>query len=196
MKYVAKDLRNGGGSPIAQPKRRHCLDRLVATRISGAGRSEGRLHAGQQVLRCALGSGGVKRDKREGDRASPSGAWSLLFGFYRAEKIRARSPNLPMRPIRTNQGWCDDPASSLYNRPIATPFRSSHENLWRDDNLYDIVIVLDYNIFPRRKRRGSAIFLHCARPGFAPTEGCVALRHDDLRRLLPRLSRKTVLTIR
>ena len=101
-----------------------------------------------------------------------------------------------MRPIRRDQGWCDDPASSLYNRPIRMPFRQSHERLWRDDGLYDIVIVLDYNIAPRRKQRGSAIFIHCAREGFAPTEGCIALRRGDLRRLLPRLSRRTVLTIR
>lgn len=101
-----------------------------------------------------------------------------------------------MRPIRKNLGWCDDPDSWLYNRPIVAPFRQSHENLWRDDHLYDIVIVLDYNIMPRRRMRGSAIFLHCARPGFAPTEGCIALAVDDFRRLLPRLSRQTVLTIR
>ncbi len=112
-----------------------------------------------------------------------------------------------MRVIRKNMGWCDDPASPLYNRLVATPFSHSHESLWRDDRLYDIVIVLDYNIAPRRKQRGSAIFLHCARLNsdasdgfahdeFAATEGCVALRYEDLRRLLPRLSRRTVLTIK
>jgi L,D-peptidoglycan transpeptidase YkuD (ErfK/YbiS/YcfS/YnhG family) len=143
-----------------------------------------------------LGRGGVRRDKREGDHASPAGSWRFLLGFYRADRRLARSPGLPMRPIRRDQGWCDDPESPLYNRLVAWPFDRSHENLWRDDDLYDLVIVLDYNIRPRRKQRGSAIFLHCARPGFAPTEGCVALQRDDLRRLLPRLSRKTVLTIR
>ena len=86
--------------------------------------------------------------------------------------------------------------SAAYNRQVSLPCRGSHENLWRPDRLYDLVIVLDYNIHPRRKSRGSAIFLHCAPPGFAPTEGCVALRPGDLRRLLPRLAKKVRLTIR
>jgi L,D-peptidoglycan transpeptidase YkuD (ErfK/YbiS/YcfS/YnhG family) len=194
MKYLAKNLRKRRIAPLVEPDRNHFLSRLVATRLPGATRSEGRLQAGQQALRCALGAAGVRRDKREGDHASPAGSWRLLSGFYRADKVRARSPYL--RPIRKTQAWCDDPASPLYNRPVVSPFSRSHEKLWRDDDLYDIVIILDYNISPRRKGRGSAIFLHCARPGFAPTEGCVALAYDDLRRLLPRLSRNAVLTIR
>jgi L,D-peptidoglycan transpeptidase YkuD (ErfK/YbiS/YcfS/YnhG family) len=98
--------------------------------------------------------------------------------------------------IRPSDGWCDDPESAAYNRRAALPCRGSHEKLWRADRLYDLVIVLDYNIRPCRKNRGSAIFLHCARPDFAPTEGCVALRPDDLRKLLPRLARNVRLTIR
>ncbi len=101
-----------------------------------------------------------------------------------------------MVPIKPGDGWCDDPGSPSYNRRVALPCRASHEKLWRRDRLYDLVTVLGYNIHPRRKYRGSAIFLHCAAPDFAPTEGCVALRYDDLRRLLPRLSRKAMLTIR
>jgi L,D-peptidoglycan transpeptidase YkuD (ErfK/YbiS/YcfS/YnhG family) len=103
---------------------------------------------------------------------------------------------LPIRPVRPSDGWCDDPSSAAYNRQVTLPIRAGHEKLWRADRLYDLVIVLDYNIHPRRKNLGSAIFLHCARPDFAPTEGCVALRPDDLRRLLPRLSKKVVLGIR
>jgi L,D-peptidoglycan transpeptidase YkuD (ErfK/YbiS/YcfS/YnhG family) len=100
-----------------------------------------------------------------------------------------------LRPLRQSDGWCDDPTSALYNRLVALPCRPSHEKLWRADRHYDVLIVLDYNIQPRRKTRGSAIFLHCARPDLAPTEGCVALAPEDLRRLLPRLSRKTILTV-
>src|SRR5450631_3031362 len=187
MKYVAKDLRNARPRPQSKPgrkpERNHCIGRLVATRLPGANRCAGRLQAGQLVLRCAIGRGGVRRDKREGDHASPAGSWRLLSGFYRPEKALQKPPQLPMRPIRKNMGWCDDPASPLYNRLIATPFSHSHETLWRDDRLYDIVIVLNYNILPRCKQRGSAIFIHCAREefarhgsahdGFAPTEGCV-----------------------
>jgi L,D-peptidoglycan transpeptidase YkuD (ErfK/YbiS/YcfS/YnhG family) len=93
-------------------------------------------------------------------------------------------------------GWCDDPASPAYNRLVKLPFSGSHEEMWRADGLYDLVIVLGYNLSPRRKHRGSAIFLHCARDGFPPTAGCIALRLGDLRRLLPRLSKKTVLIVR
>jgi L,D-peptidoglycan transpeptidase YkuD (ErfK/YbiS/YcfS/YnhG family) len=176
------------------------LGRLVATlapRQAGAHKLPlGRLHAGPVVLRCALGGGGIKRDKREGDHATPAGAFRLLSGFYRADGVFRKAAPLPMRPIRKSDGWCDDPTSGLYNRPVAAPCNWRHEKLWRQDHLYDIVIVLDYNIRPRRKNRGSAIFLHCSRADFTPTEGCIALRPDDLRRLLPRLSRNAFLTVR
>ncbi len=206
MKYVAKDLRNTQ-RPKLKPERRHSIARLVVTRVPGSDRAAGRLQAGQLALRCAIGAAGVRRDKREGDHASPAGSWRLLSGFYRPEKALPKSLRLPMRPLRKNMGWCDDSASPLYNRLVETPFRPSHETMWRKDHLYDIVIVLDYNILPRRKQRGSAIFIHCAREefsahesfardGLAPTEGCVALRYDDLRRLLPRLSTRTLLTIK
>jgi L,D-peptidoglycan transpeptidase YkuD (ErfK/YbiS/YcfS/YnhG family) len=98
--------------------------------------------------------------------------------------------------MRPGDGWCDDPKSGCYNRHVILPFPAAHEKLWRPDGLYDLVIVLGYNIHPRSKSRGSAIFLHCARPDFASTEGCLALSFADLRRLLPRLSRKAVLTVR
>lgn len=176
------------------------LVRLVATlkpKQTGAQqRRDGLLRAGALTIPCALGAGAIKRDKREGDHATPAGAFRLLFGFYRADRVKRKAALLPMRPIGPGDGWCDDPASAAYNRFVALPRRASCENLWREDRLYDVVIVLDYNIHPRRKSRGSAIFLHCAGPDLAPTEGCVALRPADMRRLLPRLSRKAVLTIR
>jgi L,D-peptidoglycan transpeptidase YkuD (ErfK/YbiS/YcfS/YnhG family) len=156
----------------------------------------GRLHAGSLVLPCALGAGGLKRAKREGDHASPIGTFSLLFGFYRPDRHRRLRALLPLNPVRPELGWCDDTTSPAYNRLVATSCPWSHERLWRDDRLYDVVIVLDYNYHPRRKGRGSAIFLHCAAPDFAPTEGCIALRAGDLRRLLPRLTLDVVLTVR
>ncbi len=193
MKYPAKNLKN---PPQPRLELGRYLTSLTATRVAGQNPHLGRLHAGSLVLRCALGGGGIKRDKREGDHATPAGSWRILLGFYRSGRPLRRPAFLPMRPIRRGQGWCDDPHSGLYNRLIVAPFRPSHENLWRNDHLYDIVLVLNYNISPRRQNRGSAIFIHCAQPGFAPTEGCVALRYEDLRRLLPRLSSKTVLTIK
>jgi L,D-peptidoglycan transpeptidase YkuD (ErfK/YbiS/YcfS/YnhG family) len=174
------------------------LNHLTVTRTSrqaeAAKSPSGTLRAGPIMVRCALGRAGVKHDKREGDHATPAGAFRLLSVLFRT--VPRQAWLLPMRPIRPSDGWCDDPRSPLYNRRVALPCRASHEKMWRDDRLYDLVIVLDYNIRPRRKYRGSAIFLHCGGPDYAPTEGCIALRPDDLRRLLPRLSRNTVLTIR
>jgi L,D-peptidoglycan transpeptidase YkuD (ErfK/YbiS/YcfS/YnhG family) len=198
MKMVAKKLPNSFAHGKDAVKRG--LSRLVATpmpRLAETQRvSMGRVHAGPLVLRCALGRAGIGHVKREGDQATPAGNFRLLAGFFRADKVQRKAWPLPMRAGRPNDGWCDDASSAAYNRLVTLPSQASHEELWRPDDLYDLVIVLDYNFHPRRKHRGSAIFLHCARPGFGPTEGCVALRPDDLRRLLPRLAKKVVLTIR
>jgi L,D-peptidoglycan transpeptidase YkuD (ErfK/YbiS/YcfS/YnhG family) len=198
MKFVAKKLTKVFGRGRSEVK--HGLSRLVASplpRLAQAQqRSRGRLHAGPLIIRCALGRAGVSHAKREGDHATPAGDFRLLDGFFRTDIVLRRAWPLPMRPVRPSDGWCDDPESAVYNRRVTLPCRARHEKLWRADRLYDLVIVLDYNISPRRKNRGSAIFLHGARPDFAPTEGCIALRPDDLRRLLPRLAKKVVLTIR
>jgi L,D-peptidoglycan transpeptidase YkuD (ErfK/YbiS/YcfS/YnhG family) len=154
------------------------------------------MQAGTLSLRCALGLGGIVRDKREGDHATPAGEFRLLSGFFRADRLPRPAAPFAMRRIGARQGWCDDPAQALYNRPVVLPCGFSHERFWREDRLYDRLIVLDYNISPRRRNRGSAIFLHCCREGFQPTEGCIALDPADLRRLLPRLSRKTAIIVR
>ena len=198
MKLVAKKLPKSFARKPGEVKRG--LSHLVATRMPRQGQAQGvtlgRFHAGPVVVPCALGSAGIKRDKREGDHATPAGSFRLLTGFFRADKGSRQASLLRMRPIKANEGWCDDPQSALYNCKVILPSRFGHEQLWRKDGLYDLVLVLDFNICPRRKSRGSAIFLHCCREGYPPTEGCVALRLDDLRRLLSRLSRKVVLTIR
>jgi len=157
---------------------------------------KGRLQAGNVVLPCAFGRGGIRHAKREGDQATPAGNFRLVGGYYRPDRVARQSWPFKLARLTPDDGWCDDPASASYNRPVRLPFRAGHEPLWRLDHLYDLVIVLDYNIRPRSKYRGSAIFLHCARPDFAPTEGCIALAFEDLRRLLPRLSRNAVLIIR
>ena len=198
MKLVAKKPAKSFARGQVEVKRG--LSRLGATRLPRQAQAQeiplGRLHAGPVVVRCAIGGGGIRQDKREGDRATPGGAFRLVGGFFRQDRVLRKAWVSPMRPVSPSDGWCDDPRSALYNRLVALPCRASHERLWRVDRLYDLVIVLDYNIHPRRKNRGSAIFLHCARPDFAPTGGCIALRLDDLRRLLPRLARKAVLTVR
>jgi L,D-peptidoglycan transpeptidase YkuD (ErfK/YbiS/YcfS/YnhG family) len=156
----------------------------------------GTLRAGAVVLPCALGRAGIRHAKREGDHATPAGKFRLLGGYYRPDRVTRQAWPLQLSRMKPGDGWCDDPASACYNRAMRLPFGAGREVLWRCDRIYDLIVVLDYNIRPRRRSRGSAIFLHCARPDFAPTEGCIALAFDDFRRLLPRLSRNTGLIIR
>jgi L,D-peptidoglycan transpeptidase YkuD (ErfK/YbiS/YcfS/YnhG family) len=128
-------------------------------------------------------------DKREGDGATPLGVFRLLGGCYRADRIRRPATNLAIRPIRPDDGWCDDPGSFLYNRPVRLPAPFRCERLALESGVYDIVLFTSYNMTPRRRGAGSAIFLHLRRPDGGPTEGCIAFHAADLRRLLPRLSK-------
>jgi L,D-peptidoglycan transpeptidase YkuD (ErfK/YbiS/YcfS/YnhG family) len=155
----------------------------------------GRIKADQINIPCAIGTGGFKAAKREGDGATPLGTYRLLHGYFRKDRLPRPLLALPLRATRPDDGWCDDPQSPAYNHPLKLPAKAGHEKMWREDQLYDLVIVLDYNIFPRHKTRGSAIFMHCARLDLAPTAGCIALRPADMRRLLPRLGSKVKLKI-
>lgn len=176
-------------SPNHAPGRLKLL--RVARRIGGRPH-EGRLHAGALVLPCAIGRSGITRAKREGDGATPVGRFALLF-FY----LRRAAPLLTAwRPTRRDDLWCDDPRSFRYNRPLRAPTRLSHEEMWRGDSLYDVVGVMDYNIKPARRGRGSAIFFHHATDDLGPTAGCVALRPRDMARLAPRLARNAEIIVR
>lgn len=159
--------------------------------------TRGTLIAGAAVIPCALGRSGIRTRKRESDGASPRGVFRLRGGFYRPDHFPVRPVSaLPLRATRPDDGWCDAPADRRYNRPIRLPSTAaSAEVLWRDDGLYHLVIDLDYNRGPIRPGRGSAIFLHIARPGYRPTEGCVALKTTDLLRLLRRLGPRTHMMI-
>jgi L,D-peptidoglycan transpeptidase YkuD (ErfK/YbiS/YcfS/YnhG family) len=147
-------------------------------------RHRGILRCGPLVLPCAIGRSGVTHLKREGDGATPAGRHRLLSLYARPDRVLGPRSGVPGRPVRREDGWCEDPRDGRYNRPIRLPADSSHDRLWREDHLYDIVGVLDWNITPRIRGRGSAIFLHLCRPGFGPTAGCIALRGGDLQRLL------------
>lgn len=135
-------------------------------------------------LRCAVGRSGVVADKREGDGASPAGLWPMREVLFRRDRLGTVATALATRGLEREDGWCDDPADAAYNRRVGLPYRSRCEKLWRADHLYDIVVPLGYNDDPVVPGAGSAIFLHVARPDFAPTAGCVALALDDLLALL------------
>ena len=138
--------------------------------------------------RCALGRAGIRpaADKREGDGATPAGVWPLRTVLWRPDRIGAPVSRLPGRRIRQHDGWCDAPLDTAYNRPVDLPYPASAERLWREDAVYDLVVVLGYNDSPVIPGAGSAIFLHVARPDYAPTEGCIAMALGDLLELLGR----------
>jgi L,D-peptidoglycan transpeptidase YkuD (ErfK/YbiS/YcfS/YnhG family) len=144
----------------------------------------GTLTLAAERFRTALGHGGVRTDKREGDGATPAGILPLRTVLYRPDRQAAPVCAVPVRPLSPADGWCDQPADPAYNRPVKLPINASAEALWRDDPLYDIIGVLGWNDDPVEPGRGSAIFLHVATASFAPTEGCVALAVADLVRVL------------
>ncbi len=145
---------------------------------------DGRLVLAGQIYRAALGRGGVRTDKLEGDGATPAGLLPLRRVLYRADRVPIPRAALPREPISASDGWCDDPGHPDYNRAVQLPHPARCEELWRRDALYDIVAVLGWNDAPVERGRGSAIFLHVARPDYAPTEGCVALAPADLTAVL------------
>lgn len=137
-----------------------------------------------ETFTAAIGKGGIKADKQEGDGATPLATLRLVRVLYRPDRETPPATTAPVQALTPTDGWCDDPALAAYNEPVRLPVDGSAETLWRDDNLYDIIGVLDWNLAPVIPGRGSAIFLHIASPGYAPTEGCVALAPADLRRVL------------
>jgi L,D-peptidoglycan transpeptidase YkuD (ErfK/YbiS/YcfS/YnhG family) len=159
--------------------------RVVAlSRAATLGTTRGVVLAGSLQLPCAIGRSGMRALKREGDGASPLGQWKARRLLYRADHgVRPRT-GLALQALRRTDGWCDAPGDANYNRPVRHPYSASAERMWRDDPLYDRVVVLGHNDRPRVRGGGSAIFIHLARAGYTPTEGCVALARRDLALLL------------
>ena len=137
--------------------------------------------------RCAIGPGGIARKTGEGDGVTPIGVFALREVFYRADRIAAPATILPLWKLAPDDGWCDAPADENYNQLVKLPYPASAETLWRDDHLYDIIVVIGFNDDPVYTGKGSAIFLHLAKPDYAPTAGCVALTEADLRAALEQL---------
>jgi L,D-peptidoglycan transpeptidase YkuD (ErfK/YbiS/YcfS/YnhG family) len=134
--------------------------------------------------RCCIGRGGLRAHKQEGDGGTPLGLLPLRRVLFRADRGPIPQTVVPIEPIAPGDGWCDDPGDRRYNLPVRLPYPARHEALWRQDGLYDLVGVLGWNDDPVRRGEGSAIFLHVARPDYAPTEGCIAMAAADLRALL------------
>lgn len=148
------------------------------------------------AARAACGRGGVRTDKREGDHASPAGTFPLVRAFYRPDRLSAPTTALPLAGLRPEDGWVDAPTDPRYNTQVTLPYPASHETLWRADGLYDLIVVIGYNTAPAVPGRGSAIFLHVARPDYAGTEGCIAIAREALVRLLGLLGPGSMITIR
>jgi len=149
-----------------------------------------------KTYRCAVGKGGFSADKKEGDGVTPLGTFPLRECWYRADRLSTPETKLPLRVIHETDGWCDDPKSPNYNRPIKRPYSYSHENLWHDDHVYNLIIPIGYNDDPVVPGRGSAIFLHLAHTDYRATEGCIALAKTDFLAILPAIDTKTMLEIR
>ncbi len=155
----------------------------MVVRLAGAAPSasenleyrDGRLHWSEGSAAAAVGRAGVKADKQEGDSATPAGSFALLSIFYRPDRISPPVSSLPVKALAPNDGWVDEPSDPNYNRLVSLPYPASAEQMWRDDGLYDALVVIGYNIDPVVPGAGSAIFLHIAAPDFAPTAGCVAV---------------------
>ncbi|HJP22887.1 MAG TPA: L,D-transpeptidase family protein [Alphaproteobacteria bacterium] len=153
------------------------------------------LECAGQRYRCALGRGGIGTTKREGDGVTPAGAWPLRRLLYRPDRLAVPAGGLTALALRPEDGWCDDADDEAYNCQVSLPYAARCEELWRQDSLYDVIVVLGYNDDPPVPGLGSAIFFHVARPDYGPTEGCVALALNDLLAVLAKCGPDTVITV-
>ena len=146
-------------------------------------------------VKCAIGKRGIGKKRREGDLITPKGLFKIKKVYFRRDKVRGLETKFSMKAITKNMGWCNDPKSNKYNQLIKYPFAFNAEKLYRNDNIYDIVIVLNFNSRPVKKNKGSAIFLHVAKRKYKPTEGCVAIKKNELKKLLKLITFQTRIKI-
>ena len=146
-------------------------------------------------IKCVVGKRGISKKKIEGDFKTPKGSFKILNIFYRKDRVFNLKTNIPKSPIYKNMGWCDDPDSAKYNKLIKFPFSYRAEKLYRSDNIYDIILILNYNIKPTIKNKGSAIFIHVAKKKFSSTKGCVAVAKKELKILIKSITNKTKVKI-
>jgi L,D-peptidoglycan transpeptidase YkuD (ErfK/YbiS/YcfS/YnhG family) len=146
-------------------------------------------------FRCALGKAGIKKKEKEGDNITPRGIFEITKILYRADKIKKIKAFIRPIKIKKNMGWCDDSKSDYYNKQIKLPNKFGHERLYRNDNLYDIILVLNYNTNPIIKKKGSAIFIHVSKNSYKKTKGCIALKKKHLLKLIPLIKKNTKIKI-
>lgn len=171
--------------------------RFIRIRTRPGRRSQGWLSApgAFKPMQVALGRGGIKASKREGDGGTPAGRFHSVRLWWRPDRLPRPRTSLPVRNIRPDDAWCEEPSDRRYNQPFRRSANEPGDRLRRDDGLYDLIVEIDHNIRPRVAGRGSAVFIHVARDGFAPTAGCVGLRRNELLQLVRSLSPKTRIII-
>ena len=146
-------------------------------------------------FRCALGKAGIKKKEKEGDNVTPKGIFKITSMYYRPDRIKNIITAIKKIKIKKNMGWCDDPDSHFYNQQISLPNKFGHEKLYRNDSLYDLILVLNYNVNPIIKNKGSAIFIHVAKKNYKKTKGCVALKKKHLIELISKIKKNTKIKI-
>ena len=146
-------------------------------------------------FRCALGKAGIKKKEKEGDNVTPKGIFKITSMYYRPDKIKNIITAVKKIKIKKNIGWCDDPNSHFYNQQISLPNKFGHEKLYRNDSLYDLILVLNYNVNPIIKNKGSAIFIHIAKKNYKNTKGCIALKKKHLIELISKIKKNTKIKI-
>ena len=145
-------------------------------------------------MKCAIGKKGINYKKKEGDLITPIGQFKIKYILYRKDKVKI-STKLKKKVIKKNMGWCDDPKSNHYNKLVKLPFIYRHEKLYKKENIYDIILVLNYNMNPVKKNKGSAIFIHVAKNNFKKTEGCITIKKQSLIKLLKKINPNTKVKI-
>ena len=146
-------------------------------------------------IKCAIGKRGIGNKKREGDKITPKGKFKIKTILYRKDRVSHFRSKITKLSIKKNMGWCDDPKSKKYNKLIRLPFKGSAEKLYRGDNTYDIILVLNYNLNPIRKGKGSAIFIHVARKNYKNTLGCIAVSKRNLKKIIKKINKSTIVNI-
>ena len=149
----------------------------------------------QYKVKCAVGKRGIGLKKKEGDLITPIGEFRIKYILYRKDRVKKIQSKLKMIIIKKNMGWCDDPASKNYNRMVNLPFSNSYERLFRKENIYDIILVLNYNMNPIKKNKGSAIFIHIAKKNYKKTEGCIAIKKIELLKIIKEIKINTKVKI-